>query len=428
MRKISLFLLLTFMLTVVFVFPQTEVKKEVQKKDKLTTKDKLSFITRAYSTMEEELLVTTTDLYCSYFIRNKMSQDLIINGAEEMGSNRVNYSDEDRMYINKGSTSGIKEGDVFFIVQEGSKVSNPNNGDYLGILYLPKAQAQVTCIYEQNAVVTLKNCCNPVNIGDFLIPFKARPTIFKKKIDFRRCMLPQNVSGNVVFTSFFMKNKRLNVGPEEYVTIDMGKALVEEGNFVIFYNVVKKELPPIIIGSGIIVTAENSNSTVKVLEMSWPVVIGSKVVLVPKSEEPISSLTITEDIPLLEESKPEESTAAPGEETMDVNIWFDMNEKSISDMTKYAEDFEKIKAFIAPKSKYVLVLRGYACSIGSLEYNLNLSKERVEFVKTYFINTLAIPENFIETHYYGETNPPYGNSCEEQRKKNRLVSIQVIGK
>ena len=114
MRKISLFLLLTFMLTVVFVFPQTEVKKEVQKKDKLTTKDKLSFITRAYSTMEEELLVTTTDLYCSYFIRNKMSQDLIINGAEEMGSNRVNYSDEDRMYINKGSTSGIKEGDVFF--------------------------------------------------------------------------------------------------------------------------------------------------------------------------------------------------------------------------------------------------------------------------------------------------------------------------
>lgn len=424
MRKISLFLLLIITLNVVFVFPQ----KQGHKKDKLSMKEKLSLIARAYSYMEEELLVTPADLYCSYFIRNKMSIDLIINGAEDMDSNKYNYTDGDRMFINKGATSGIKEGDIFLVIQEGFKVSNPNNGDKLGILYLPKSQAQVICVNEQNAIVTLKNSCNPVNIGDFLIPFKARPTIFKKNIDYRRCVLPQNVSGNVVFTSYFMKNRRINVGPEGYVTIDMGKALVEEGNFVIFYDVVKKDLPPIIFGGGIIVTAENSNSTVKVLESSWPVKIGSKVVLVPKSEEPISSLTITEDIPTVDEQTTEERTAAPDEETMDVNIWFDMNEKSINDMTKYAEDFEKIKAFIAPKSKYVLVLRGYACSIGSLEYNLNLSKGRVEFVKTYFINSLSIPENFIETHYYGETNPPYANSCEEQRKKNRLVNIQVIGK
>ncbi|HLP61689.1 MAG TPA: OmpA family protein, partial [Candidatus Deferrimicrobium sp.] len=356
--------------------------------------------------------------------------DLLISGAVEMDSRRENYTEGDMMYINKGSSSGIKEGDIFLIIQEGEKVKSPINGQKLGLLYWQKSLAQVTCLYETSAMVVLRNSCHPVNIGDILIPFKTRPTIFKKKIDYKRCMLPNAVSGNVVFTSFFMTTKRVNVGPEEYVTIDMGKALVEEGNFVLFYTIHKKDIPPVIIGSGIIINAENSNSTVKVLEFSWPVTVGTtRVTLVPKSEEPISALTpTTEEIPTIEPSQTtEERTVEPGEETMDVNIWFGINENT-SDMTTYADALEKIKAFIAPKKQYVVVLRGYACSIGRLEYNLKLSQERAAFVKTYLVNTLAIPENFIETYFYGEQNAPYDNSCEEVRKKNRLVNIQVIGK
>jgi outer membrane protein OmpA-like peptidoglycan-associated protein len=49
-------------------------------------------------------------------------------------------------------------------------------------------------------------------------------------------------------------------------------------------------------------------------------------------------------------------------------------------------------------------------------------------VKAYLINTLAIPENFIEAHFYGEKDAPYDNTSEEQRRKNRAVNIQVIGK
>lgn len=425
MRKTSLFLFI-IIITMGFVFSQTPQNKKV----KLTKQEKLSLIKRAYAYMEEELLVTETDLYCSYFIRNKMDHDLLISGAVEMDSRRLNYTEGDMMYINQGSSSGIKEGDIFLIIQEGEKVKSPINGQKLGLLYWQKSLAQVTCLYETSAMVVLRNSCHPVNIGDILIPFKTRPTIFKKKIDYKRCMLPNAVSGNVVFTSFFMTSKRVNVGPEEYVTIDMGKALVEEGNFVLFYTIHKKDIPPVIIGSGIIINAENSNSTVKVLEFSWPVTVGTtRVTLVPKSEEPISALTpTTEEIPTIEPSQTtEERTVEPGEETMDVNIWFGINENT-SDMTTYADALEKIKAFIAPKKQYVVVLRGYACSIGRLEYNLKLSQERAAFVKAYLVNTLAIPENFIETYFYGEQNAPYDNSCEEVRKKNRLVNIQVIGK
>jgi outer membrane protein OmpA-like peptidoglycan-associated protein len=52
----------------------------------------------------------------------------------------------------------------------------------------------------------------------------------------------------------------------------------------------------------------------------------------------------------------------------------------------------------------------------------------VENIKAYLVSKLGIGENLIESYYYGEKDAPYDNTSEEQRRKNRLVNIQVIGK
>ena len=111
---------------------------------------------------------------------------------------------------------------------------------------------------------------------------------------------------------------------------------------------------------------------------------------------------------------------------VNVNIIFDINEKTID--SRYAELFERIKEFIISKTQYNIVLRGYTCSIGSLEYNLKLSKERVDATKEYLVKKLGVDENLIESYFYGEKDAPYDNTSEEERRKNRVVNIQVIGK
>ena len=427
MRKISLFLILIMILSTGFMFAQDteEPKKEPKKKRSLDQ------IKRAYTYMEEELLVTETDLYCSYFIApRKIPEDLLIIGAEEMDTHKIDYTDGERMFINKGANAGIKEGDLFLVLTKGVKVYNLLSGGKLGIYYLQKSLAEVFCLYEKRSLITLKKGCNPVNIGDIVIPFKVRQTVFKKKIDFRRCYLPDSpVEGTVVFNRIAntVIHKEMH-GPGEYVTIDVGKAMVSVGNFVIFYKILRKDLPPVIFGSGVIINTQNTNSTIKVLESSWPVQLGTKLVLVPKSEEPISGEEKAEEIPIIDTLEKEERAVEPGEDTKEVNILFGMDEKSIDDPDKYAEDFESIKAFISSKTQYAVVLRGYTCGIGGMEYNLQLSKERVESVKAYLIQALGIPENLIETYYYGETDAPFDNTTEEQRRKNRTVNIQVIGK
>ena len=87
-----------------------------------------------------------------------------------------------------------------------------------------------------------------------------------------------------------------------------------------------------------------------------------------------------------------------------------------------------MKEFIGSKKEFVIILRGYACSIGGVDYNLELSKKRVEEVKNYIVSNLNIAPDFIETYFYGEKDTPFDNSTEINRRKNRRVDIQVIGR
>lgn len=421
MRKI-------FFLALIFVV-FTAVAQE-QPAKKMTGKQRYEQIRRAYAYVEEELVISWSDLYCSYFISSTLiDEDIVITGAEQQIFDKKEYTDNEKMFINKGSSSGLKEGDVFLVLEKGKRFRNPFTHKKLGWHYMQKSRAEITCIYENNAVVTLQKGCFPVKIGDILIPFKPQQTVFKRKINYRRCRLPDGPSTirtTVIFQNVFEISEKVVAGYGDFVIVDIGKALVEKGNYLLFYIDMGPDLPPIICGSGIVVNPQNNTSTVKLLDGDFPTKIGYKAVLVPKSEEPVSG-EMGEEIPIQKTAK-EERQAEPGEDSIEVGILFDINKKTIDDQDKYAGEFEKIKEFISSKSQYVVVLRGYTCSIGGLEYNLKLSKERVDFVKAYLISALGIPENFIESYFYGEKEAPFDNTSEEERRKNRLVNIQVIGK
>ena len=424
MRKISLFLIL--ILTVSFAFSQ----KQPEKKPK---KGRVFYqIERAYAYVEEEMVISRADLYCSFFIGNEIPEDIIITGAEQQLLGKKEYTDTDKIFISKGSSSGISEGDIFLILEKGKRIKHPFTHKKLGWHYMKKSLAEVTCIYEDKAVVTLKSGCYPVKIGDIMIPLKQEETVFKRKIDYNRCHLPEGpntVTGTVIFQRLWEEADKRVTSYGDYVAIDIGIAHVEKGNYVIFYMDLGPKMPPIICGAGIVVNAQNTTSTVKILNSAFPVELGYKAVLVPPSEEPVSRpLSKGEEIPLLKGTKPAERTTEPGEQSMEVGIQFEINKNNIDFSDKYASEFEKVKEFISSKSQYVVILRGYTCSIGGLEYNLKLSQERVNNVKAYLVSALGIPENFIKTYYYGEKDAPYDNTSEEQRRKNRLVNIQVIGK
>ena len=420
MKKISLFLILMLGMTGMFLTAQPQQPKKYD-------------IRTAYVYKKEMLLVSETDLNCSYFIKKGISEDLRIIGSTEVDWGKKDYSDGDKVFINKGSNAGVREGDIYMVIEKGKQIDNRLTGKNLGTFYLKKSLGEVTCLYENRAELTLQKGCSPVNIGDYLVLYEPQKTIFKRKPIYTRCRMPDSViEGNVVFSGIHIDSERTLVGPHEFVTIDLGKAMVSRGDFLLFYKIVRKDLPPLIVGTGIVIDSQNTNSTAKVLDATIPVEVGFKLVLLQAEDlyyedETLQRLTGDEEVPVIEKLEKEDMGAVEeGEESLNLNIMFDINEKNLTNMHK--TDLDKIGDFIKGKSEFVIILRGYSCSIGNEAYNLKLSKQRVDNVKKYLMDTFNITGEFFETYHYGEKESPYDNTSEEERRKNRLVTVQAVGK
>ena len=84
----------------------------------------------------------------------------------------------------------------------------------------------------------------------------------------------------------------------------------------------------------------------------------------------------------------------------------------IIELTKNNEDFN-------------LLIIGHTCSLGTNEFNQQLSEKRAESVKKYLIGRGMPPEK-ISTEGNGETNPIAANNTEEGRIKNRRAQFVLL--
>jgi outer membrane protein OmpA-like peptidoglycan-associated protein len=348
---------------------------------------------------------------------------------------RIDFLDTDNLFVDKGSKDGLKAGDVLQVIGQGKRIAG------LGRYYLKKSLADITKVYDDRSIIQLRGGCHPVLIGDFAIPFKPEKTVFAKKIDYMLARIPENpVNGSIVYNDLSFGTPAAVSSTSQYVTVDLGEGVVAQGSFLLVYRVLKRDLPPLIIGLGIVIHAENTNSTVKILDVNSDIQLDDQVLLLPPDsvkEEAVAGSEKNETIPIVEtlqaetaakeEAMPEQ---APGteqkEDTLLVDVFFDFNGRQPKG--DHSADFAAIKEFVSAKSEYVVTLRGYTCSIGGEEYNLRLAKERVEAIKTILVSQCGVDAAHVETFFYGEKEPLFDNSSEAERQKNRLVKIEVSGK
>jgi outer membrane protein OmpA-like peptidoglycan-associated protein len=418
MRKINLFLFLMAAVLTAALFPQEEQEPKIKK---------TYYLEKALVYQDKILLIGETDWNCSPFIRQKIYKSIYITGGENMDWGKKDYSDGDRMYINRGTLDGVQEGDELMVIGEEQLAINGVTGETMGYYYLRKARAKVTCVYEDKAIITLDKGCNPVNIGDLVEPFEPRGKVMGKKLVYTQCRLPASpIEGNVAY-SINVSEPQVITSPGNYVISDLGKAMVSIGDWMLIYKILGDGLPPLIVGSAYVINVENNSSTVKIIEATAPVEVGCKLVLL--EDELVKALTAgepgDENLPLIEGGRTK-TASAPGvkKQMLELEMLFDIDSKKIKDI--YNTEIETISGFITANPNYKVILRGYCCSIGGFEYNLKLSAQRVEQVKKYLMEKLGIKEEAFETYHYGEKDAPYDNTTEEQRRKNRLVLVQVI--
>jgi outer membrane protein OmpA-like peptidoglycan-associated protein len=102
------------------------------------------------------------------------------------------------------------------------------------------------------------------------------------------------------------------------------------------------------------------------------------------------------------------------------NILFDFDKYFIR--KEYYSELDSIANYLENSKQKKLKLVGHTCSLGSDEYNLELSKKRALSVKESLIER-GISDKILSVEYFGESKPTADNSTEEGREKNRRVEI-----
>ena len=104
-------------------------------------------------------------------------------------------------------------------------------------------------------------------------------------------------------------------------------------------------------------------------------------------------------------------------------IGFDFNSSVLK--TESYPTLDKLSSVLRENGGKVTV-NGYASSEGTAAYNMKLSKDRANSVKTYLVNS-GVNASQVTARGYGEANPIASNDTEEGRAMNRRVYAVITG-
>ncbi len=109
--------------------------------------------------------------------------------------------------------------------------------------------------------------------------------------------------------------------------------------------------------------------------------------------------------------------------TFNSGLLFKINSSELSDSAKY--NLERIATVFNKYPETIILVEGHTDNTGTIEYNLNLSKQRATIVSDYLISK-GVGRQRFDIKWYGETQPKYSNDTDANRKLNRRVEVAVI--
>jgi outer membrane protein OmpA-like peptidoglycan-associated protein len=112
--------------------------------------------------------------------------------------------------------------------------------------------------------------------------------------------------------------------------------------------------------------------------------------------------------------------------TFDENsgVFFATNKYNINETSKNTLD--KLAGVLVEYPDTNVLVVGHTDSVGSDEYNMELSKNRAYAVTNYFIHESRLSSLRFNTNWFGEKQPMHDNNTAEGRAKNRRVNIVII--
>ena len=116
----------------------------------------------------------------------------------------------------------------------------------------------------------------------------------------------------------------------------------------------------------------------------------------------------------------------PSEDTLNVNlrneILFDFDSASLRSESR--ETLRELAGVLARYPDQSVSVAGHTDSVGSDDYNQNLSEQRAAAVKDFLV-AQGVPRSRVAAYGYGETRPVSSNTSADGRQLNRRVQVFI---
>jgi len=253
---------------------------------------------------------TYSAAYCAGFVKDtKLPTDLRVVSGEQAGY-KVIFSQPERVYINQGSSNGVRVGDRFMVVRADEDYAKTEwfKGQMkvaraMGTLYSDVGQLRIVSVEAKTAVAEIIFSCRYMQRGDIARPFEERPLPPLKEGAFDHFAPP---SGKPVGTIVNSVDFQQSSGQGATVYVNLGAAQgIKVGDYVRVFRYQGKmdeyapqtrgyayeiygygssptrydgkDLPREVLGEGVVLNASRNSATVFLTFSSADIFMGDTV-------------------------------------------------------------------------------------------------------------------------------------------------------
>ncbi len=220
-------------------------------------------------------LISETDLYCSFFVMDKMKLDMQIIGSEKE-EERILLRENEIFYVNKGSMDGLEIGQIFLILEVGEIVENPLTGKNYGRIVMKRGRAQIVSVEDKRSSGRLEKVCGEVMVGHFLIPFEEKSELLGTDLGYDVPISEQEGSRGMLV---YFQDDYEQISRGHIAIIDLGEEDgIHFGQQLVIYRKTKGRKGIIEnIGNLIVIDTQAKTSTVKILSSNTALSLGDRV-------------------------------------------------------------------------------------------------------------------------------------------------------
>lgn len=213
-------------------------------------------------------LLDETDLYCSFFIMDEGLPETKIFGAER-AYERVQFNNGDIVYINKGRSDGIEEGQMFTVLELGTTIPG------YGPLVHQRGRVRVVALEATTASARVEKACGSVMVGNYLVPFEEKEGRMGKDLGYD---VPPYETDGLKGEILYLEDNFAQAGSGSLALLNLGEVDgVQLGQQLVVYRKLYKGTPLYVFGNVVVIDAQKRTCTVKILSCKDALLIGDLV-------------------------------------------------------------------------------------------------------------------------------------------------------